>query len=45
MKNKVETIKGIHSLNLLRENNLENVQKPSKNDHLSINPTYVKTPT
>jgi hypothetical protein len=28
-ENKVETIEGIHSLNLQSENNLEVVQKPS----------------
>ncbi len=28
-ENKVKTTKGIHLLNLLSENNIENVQKPS----------------
>jgi hypothetical protein len=35
-ENKVETIEGTHSLNLLNENNLEDAQKPSQKDHLSI---------
>jgi hypothetical protein len=35
-ENKVETIEGIHSLNLLNENNLEGAPKPSQKNHLSI---------
>jgi hypothetical protein len=44
-ENKVETIKGIHSLNLLHENNLEGVQKPFQNDHLPIKATCIRTST
>jgi len=44
-ENKVETIKGIHSLNLLRQNNLEGIQKPSQNDHLLIKTTCIGTLT
>jgi hypothetical protein len=44
-KNKVEIIKGIHSLNLLHENNLEGVQKPFQKDHLQINETCVAMPS
>jgi hypothetical protein len=36
-ENKVETTKGIHMLNLLGENNLEGVQKPSQKDQSLIN--------
>jgi hypothetical protein len=36
-ENKVKITKKIHSLNLLSENNVENVQKPSQKNHLSIN--------
>ncbi len=41
-ENKVETIKGIHLLNLLNENNPKGVQKPSQNNHLPINATCVR---
>ncbi len=34
MRTKVKIIEGIHSLNLLGENNPKSVQKPSQNDHL-----------
>jgi hypothetical protein len=44
-ENKIETIKGIHSLNFLHENNFESVQTPFQNDYLSINATCVQTPT
>jgi hypothetical protein len=37
MKKKTKKIKGIHTLNLLGENNLESVQKPSQKDHLLTN--------
>jgi hypothetical protein len=40
-ENKVKTIKGIHSLSFMNENNPEGVQKPSWKDHLLINVTYV----
>jgi hypothetical protein len=43
-KNKVGT-KGIHSLNLLGENSLENVQKLSQKYHLLINAACVRTLT
>ncbi len=39
--NKVGTIEKIHSLNFLGENNPKTIQKPSQNDHLSINAAYV----
>ncbi len=35
-ENKVETIMGIHSWNLLNENNFRSVQKPSQMEHLQI---------
>ncbi len=35
-ENKVETIEGIHLLNLQNEHNLEGVQKPSQKDHLHL---------
>jgi hypothetical protein len=35
MKTKWNQLK-VHSLNLIGENNLEGVQKPSQKDHLSI---------
>ncbi len=38
---KVESIKGVHLLNLLNENNPKGVQKPSQNNHLPINATCV----
>jgi hypothetical protein len=41
-ENKVETTKKTHLLNLLGENSLEGVQKPSQKDHLSINVTCFK---
>jgi len=44
-QNKVGTIEGIQLLNLQGEKNLEGVQKPSQNDHLLINATYIGTPT
>jgi hypothetical protein len=44
-ENKVETTKGIHSLNLQGENNPEGVQKPSQKNHLLINATCIGTPT
>ncbi len=40
-ENKIETIKGVHLLNLLNENNPKGVQKPSQNNHLPINATCV----
>jgi hypothetical protein len=36
-ENKVETIKGIHVLNLLGEKNPKGVQKPSQKDQSLIN--------
>jgi hypothetical protein len=42
---KVETIVRIHLQNLLDENNLEGVQKPSQKGRLQINGTCVGTPT
>ncbi len=44
-ENKVETIVGMHSQNLLGENNLEGVQKPSEKGHLQINVGCVRMPT
>jgi hypothetical protein len=44
-ENKVKTIKRIHSLNLLGENNLEGVKKSSQKDHLLINVTCIGTLT
>jgi hypothetical protein len=41
-ENKVETIEGIHLLNLLGENNPKGVKKPSWKDHLSINVACVE---
>jgi hypothetical protein len=41
-ENKFETIEGIHSLNLLGENRLNNVKKSSHKDHLLINVACVK---
>jgi hypothetical protein len=41
MKKKVETIKGIHLLNLLSENSPKTAKKPSQKDHLPINKTCV----
>jgi hypothetical protein len=35
-ENKVETIEGIHLINLLSENIIECVLKPSQNNHLQI---------
>jgi hypothetical protein len=35
-ENKVKTIKKLHLLNLLGENNVQNVQKSSQKDHLPI---------
>jgi hypothetical protein len=35
-KNKVEITKGSHLLNLLNENNLGGVKKPSQKNHLPI---------
>jgi hypothetical protein len=43
-ENKVETAKGIHSLNIMGENNLEGVQNPFQKDHLQINATCVGMP-
>jgi hypothetical protein len=43
--NKVETIVGMHSQNLLGENNLEGVQKLSQKGHLQINVACVGMPT
>jgi hypothetical protein len=40
-ENKVETTKGIHSLNLLGGKNPENGQKPSHKYHMLINVTCV----
>jgi hypothetical protein len=40
-ENKVETIEGIHSLNLFGENYFKVVQKPSQKDHSLINATCV----
>ncbi len=34
---KVETIEGIHLLNLLNENSSKGAQKPFKKDHLPVN--------
>ncbi len=39
---KVETIEGIHSLNLLGENNPNNIQKSSHKDQLPINVACIK---
>jgi hypothetical protein len=36
-KKKIGITEGIHSLNLLDENNPEGVQKPSQKNHLPIN--------
>jgi hypothetical protein len=44
-ENKIETIEGIHSLNLQGEKNLQNLQNPSQKDYLLINATCVRTPT
>jgi hypothetical protein len=44
-ENKIETTKGIHLQNPLGENNPKGVQKPSQNDHLTINATCIGTPT
>jgi hypothetical protein len=41
---KVQTIVKIHSQNLLGENNLEKVQKPSDKYHLEINATCIRIP-
>ncbi len=43
-ENKVETIEGIHSLNLLSENYFEGAQKPSQKDHLPIDVVCVGMP-
>jgi hypothetical protein len=40
-ENKVETIKGIHLLNLLSENSPKGIKKPSQKDHSPINATCV----
>ncbi len=40
-ENKVETIEGIHSLNLLGENYFKGVQKSSQKDHLPIDAACV----
>jgi len=44
-ENKIKKIEGIHSLNLLGENNPKDVQKPSQKDHLLIITTCVGMPT
>jgi len=44
-ENKVRTTKRIHLLNFQGENSFEGVQKPSSNDHLTINVAYVGTST
>jgi hypothetical protein len=43
-ENKVETIKGIHLLNLLGENSPKGVQKPSQKNHLPINVACIEMP-
>jgi hypothetical protein len=40
-ENKTKTIKGIHLLNLLGENNRKGVQKPSQKHHLLINVAFI----
>ncbi len=44
-ENKIETTKGIHSLNLQGENNFEGVHKPSQKDDLLINVACIGMPT
>jgi len=41
-ENKLKTIEGIHSLNLLGENRPNNVEKSSHKDHLPINVACVR---
>jgi hypothetical protein len=41
-ENKVETIEGIHTLNLKDKDNLKGVQKTSQKDHLLINVTCME---
>jgi hypothetical protein len=40
-----KTIKRIHLLNLKGENSPKGIQKPSQNDHLSINATCIRMST
>jgi len=44
-ENKIDATKVIHSLNLLSENSLEDVQKSSKKDYLLINATWIQLST